>query len=103
MARVMQVLSSADSRKEGWMTRAQAFFFSLLLAVLVSAPTAAAAVAWAWASSGAREVNAHVAMWSSRTFIATFDLIVTLTWWPCVLLLRMLHQRLEAASRQTAL
>lgn len=70
------------------MTARQAFFFSLLLAVIVSAPLAVVAVAAAWVvePDPVRLASAtSPAVWSARTFIASFDVLVVLTWLPCVI------------------
>jgi hypothetical protein len=76
------------------------FFFSILLAAIVSTPLAAGVVALSWAGVDHARLLAESgspALWSARTFLAYFDLFALAAWVPCAFCISLVTSRLKAA------
>ncbi len=79
-------------------------FYAGLLAAVVSTPLAAAIVLVHWLSmEPAIAVSMSPALWSGRSFVATFDVLVILTWLPCATWISRLsaRRRVPAALDQS--
>jgi hypothetical protein len=79
---------------------AQTFFFSILLAAIISTPLAAGVVAFRWVGIDHARLLAEAgnpALWSARTFLAYFDLFALAAWVPCACCISFVNARLRAA------
>jgi hypothetical protein len=82
------------------------FFFSVLLAATISTPLAFGVVAMQWARmdlGGAAAFPLSAAVWSARTFIASFDMLVLITWLPCAIWISRSIARLRISTSQVGL